>query len=43
MGVIAAVYLLTRDEQRRTPPDVSRESVAPPYAEAEDAITLPIA
>jgi MFS family permease len=43
MGVVAAVYLLTRDEQRRMPPDVSGDPVALPYAEAEDAVTLPIA
>jgi MFS family permease len=43
MGVVAAVYLLTRDEQRRIPPDVSGEPLALPYAEAADAVTLPIA
>jgi hypothetical protein len=42
MGVLAAVYLLTRDEQRRVPPDISGEPGDVPYAEAEEAVTLPI-
>jgi MFS family permease len=42
MGVIAAVYLLTREEQRRVPPEDLGEPGALPYAEAEDAVTLPL-
>ena len=43
MGVIAAVYLLTREEQRSVPPEVAGEPEALPYAEAEGAVTLPMA
>jgi len=43
MGMLAAVYLLTRDEQRRIPPVVSGLPGERPYAEAEDAVKLPIA
>jgi hypothetical protein len=43
MGVLAAVYLLTRDEQRRVPTDVSGAPSRLPYAEAEDVAALPVA
>ena len=43
MGVVAGLYLLTRDEQRQPP---AQETAAPPRAlpdiEAADAVTLPI-
>jgi MFS family permease len=41
MGVIAALYLLSRDEQRQRPPDTAAPGNAP-NIEAADAITLPI-
>ena len=41
MGVIAAAYLLTRDEQRQPPRDNSADQVAP-VTDAVDAATLPI-
>jgi MFS family permease len=40
MGVLAAVYLLTRDEQRRTPPDITAAPEQIPYP--EDTVTLPV-
>jgi MFS family permease len=44
MSGASAAYLLTRKEQRQPPPDPDR-SVAqePPYIEAAEAVTLPIA
>ena len=41
MGVVAAAYLLTRDEQRQPPRDTSAEQVAA-MADAVDAATLPV-
>jgi hypothetical protein len=41
MGVIAAAYLLTRDEQRLPPDNSASEQVAP-VTDAVDAATLPI-
>jgi MFS family permease len=42
MGVIAAAYLLTRDEQRQPPPDTSASEQVTAMADAVDAATLPI-
>jgi hypothetical protein len=44
MSAIAAAYLMTRKEQWQPPPaDPSAAAVSPPYTEAAEAVTLPIA
>jgi MFS family permease len=42
MGVIAAAYLLTRDEQRQPPPDTSASEHVARVTDAVDTVALPI-
>ena len=42
MGVIAAVYLLSRDEQRQAPLDGSAQPQDPAYNDSPDSVTLPL-
>jgi len=42
MGVIAATYLLTRDEQRHPPADNRASEQVAPLTDAVDAATLPV-
>ena len=42
MGVIAAAYLLTRDEQRQPPPDTSASEHVARVTDAVDTVAMPI-